>query len=401
VRCLTTELAEQGQGPDLSDSLLPDYGACNSAQIPYLVVLTSSNQLYSGTGVAIFEWIRYAKHIFDFAICIDNQIRKNYVVAREFCIAHGITFLPSGPAPVRGGPDPGVADSQIHVGSGRWPIIEIVSWANTATNLDVINACPPGSMLVYTPHTQPAWTLPNASAFWLLESSFDRALAAAHLVCCVAPSEVEAVRRRVPSCYAVYTPNPTDTARFCLRPGERTAQILMVADFKEPRKRVDLGIAAMSRLLRRRPNFRAILAGRGSNHVLVPPDMTNRFDRLGYVSNTRLVDLYQSATVFLLLSDYEAFGIPIVEALACGTPVVTTASAEARSLFTGMPGCYLVPNRDADAVDAAMDAAIGVQDRQAIARTAHKRFSTGVACQAKLRAIEARMLNFTACGSGV
>lgn len=51
------------------------------------------------------------------------------------------------------------------------------------------------------------------------------------------------------------------------------------------------------------------------------------FDKLvltGYIEEEELVALYQGASVFFFPSRYEGFGLPILEALACGLPVVTT-----------------------------------------------------------------------------
>jgi glycosyltransferase involved in cell wall biosynthesis len=45
---------------------------------------------------------------------------------------------------------------------------------------------------------------------------------------------------------------------------------------------------------------------------------------LGYVSRADLPALYRAATVFLWPSIYEGFGLPILEAMACGTPVITS-----------------------------------------------------------------------------
>jgi phosphatidylinositol alpha-mannosyltransferase len=44
----------------------------------------------------------------------------------------------------------------------------------------------------------------------------------------------------------------------------------------------------------------------------------------GHVSQDLLVELYQSAWCFCLPSLYEGFGVPYIESMACGTPVVTT-----------------------------------------------------------------------------
>ena len=49
----------------------------------------------------------------------------------------------------------------------------------------------------------------------------------------------------------------------------------------------------------------------------------------GFVDDADLPALYSGADVFAFPSLYEGFGIPILEAMACGTPVV---SADASSL---------------------------------------------------------------------
>lgn len=49
-----------------------------------------------------------------------------------------------------------------------------------------------------------------------------------------------------------------------------------------------------------------------------------RIIKLGFVPTEDIVALYNSATVFTFPSLYEGFGLPVLESMACGTPVVTT-----------------------------------------------------------------------------
>lgn len=46
--------------------------------------------------------------------------------------------------------------------------------------------------------------------------------------------------------------------------------------------------------------------------------------RLGFIPSEDLVAIYNAATVFVFPSLYEGFGLPVLEAMRCGTPVVTT-----------------------------------------------------------------------------
>lgn len=46
--------------------------------------------------------------------------------------------------------------------------------------------------------------------------------------------------------------------------------------------------------------------------------------RLGFVPTEDLVGIYNLATVFVMPSLYEGFGLPVLEAMSCGCPVITT-----------------------------------------------------------------------------
>lgn len=65
---------------------------------------------------------------------------------------------------------------------------------------------------------------------------------------------------------------------------------------------------------------------------------------LGRVSGRELADLYRRAWVFCLPSSYEGFGVPYIEAMACGTPVVATRNGGADHVLNGGRYGRLVPD---------------------------------------------------------
>ena len=54
---------------------------------------------------------------------------------------------------------------------------------------------------------------------------------------------------------------------------------------------------------------------------------TNDIVIKGYVEQNELINLYQHASLFLFVTLYEGFGIPILEAMASGIPVITSTSS--------------------------------------------------------------------------
>lgn len=63
-----------------------------------------------------------------------------------------------------------------------------------------------------------------------------------------------------------------------------------------------------------------VLAGRGTEHWPVPAEQLKDVLRLGYVPDADLPALYAEARAVVLVSWYEGFGFPPLEALAVGTP---------------------------------------------------------------------------------
>ncbi len=111
-------------------------------------------------------------------------------------------------------------------------------------------------------------------------------------------------------------------------PANTPKRILFVGRF-DPYKNVTGLLTAFDLLRQQLPGaVRLVIAGAPDPRYPEPLHFARQrglerdIEWLGYVSGPQLVAAYQQADVFVLPSRYEGFGLPVVEAMACGTPVV-------------------------------------------------------------------------------
>ncbi len=151
--------------------------------------------------------------------------------------------------------------------------------------------------------------------------------------------------------------NGVDTELFCPDPREprREGGILCVGRAGDPNK----GVASLIEALSLLPAVRLTLVddaspGSPARRLARELGCENRLEICGAVERAELVRLYRRAELVVVPSRYEGFGLPAAEALACGTPVVTT-SAGALPEVVGDAG-VLVPPEDPQALAKAIAA---------------------------------------------
>jgi glycosyltransferase involved in cell wall biosynthesis len=139
---------------------------------------------------------------------------------------------------------------------------------------------------------------------------------------------------RVAITYCGYSPDkfnqgPADAAdveRVLTKNGIRAPYVLYVGVIQGRKNLVRL-IEAAERWRQTEPNLQLVLAGKRGWHCDEIYATAEQFPRdqvvlPGPVGPDDLRILYQTAECFVLPSIYEGFGIPIIEAMACGTPVI-------------------------------------------------------------------------------
>lgn len=130
----------------------------------------------------------------------------------------------------------------------------------------------------------------------------------------------------------------------------------------EPRKDFPTLAAAFGALAARHPDLRLVVAGKPGwggaafDQAVEQCGASERVVRLGYVDDGERASLLANAEVFCYPSIYEGFGLPPLEAMTAGVPVVTTTAGAIPEVVGD--AALLVPPGDTDALAGAIEQAL-------------------------------------------
>ena len=233
----------------------------------------------------------------------------------------------------------------------------------------------PRRPLVVTLHDAVPWSAPETltphGAHW--HRDIGRRIArSAEVVVTPTQAVADELRRHLPlrrvevvgeGVSAAATELPADAAARAERLRLPPAYALVVGTL-EPRKGLDVAARALTDPAW--PGLPLLVVGpRGWGDVPESPDVR----LLGRLSDPDLATAYARASVLLMPSRDEGFGLPVVEAMACGTPVVIS---DAPALIEVAGGAAVVTRRG-DAADLAAGTARAVAQSEQLRTLGHRR----------------------------
>ncbi len=194
----------------------------------------------------------------------------------------------------------------------------------------------------------------------------------------------------VPARKMLVLPNPVDLERVRAAVAEPIAAshlvkwqspVIVAAGRLADAKNYPLLLAAMATLRQRMP-ARLFILGEGD----IEPELRRQIDTLGLGDSVTLCGFQANpwkyiarADAFALSSRYEGFGNVLIEAMACGVPVVATASPGTREIVTDGVDGLLVEAHTAEAFARALEQVVGSETTRSrmasAARASAERFA--------------------------
>jgi glycosyltransferase involved in cell wall biosynthesis len=142
-------------------------------------------------------------------------------------------------------------------------------------------------------------------------------------------------------CGKYYIPNGIDFNEFIQGKGQNKSNYVLFVGRPNKPKGFDVFKKSFSLIRKEYPDIYALV---------ISPNVENKkcggIQYVKYKSRKQLADLYQKAVVYICASRAESFGLTSLEAMACGTPVITTKNGGHINYAEDGSNCILVNNGD-------------------------------------------------------
>ncbi len=168
-------------------------------------------------------------------------------------------------------------------------------------------------------------------------------------------SELGVPTTRMTVCY----PGAPDWSRSSPRSGGLRPHVLFLGTL-EARKNVGMLLAAYGDLVGRHSDLPPLVLAGGARseatawlEAITRPPLAGHVEHVGYVAGARRQELFESAAVLVMPSLHEGFGMPVLEAMSLGVPVVVSDRG-ALPEVVGDAGLIVDPT-DRDALAAAIE----------------------------------------------
>ncbi|MEW5957642.1 MAG: glycosyltransferase family 1 protein [Chloroflexota bacterium] len=152
----------------------------------------------------------------------------------------------------------------------------------------------------------------------------------------------------------------------------------------EPRKNVEGLIRAYARWRQQDPTAPPLFLAGGQGwyytkifQLVDTLKLTEHIRFPGYIPQEELPLWYNAAVLFVYPSHFEGFGLPVLEAMACGTPVITSTAASLPEVAGVDGAAWLVEPADIEALARAMAELMSQPDRRAAMSAQGQHRATG------------------------
>lgn len=199
---------------------------------------------------------------------------------------------------------------------------------------------------------------------------------------------------------AYFSPLPKEAAQaWVLDQHKIQSPYLLFVSTLEPRKNVEGLLRAFKLLEQEIPHTLVLIGREGWNdrptHSLITElGLEGRVRHLGYLEEHQdLVHFYAGADAFVFPSHFEGFGLPVLEAMSCGCPVITAANSSLPEV-AGEAAIYVDPAsaKDiAEGVRAVLEDTEGRQQRVALGLDRSRTFTWDRCARITLEAYQAAL----------